>query len=93
MVRGRGAAEALSSSSHGAGRQLGRKAAERTISRQDMQDYLAARGVTLVGGGIDEAPQAYKRIEDVLAQQSDLVEVVAEFTPRVVRMDTGNQDI
>ncbi len=93
VVRGRGAAESLSSSSHGAGRQLGRKAAERTISRQDMQDYLAARGVTLVGGGIDEAPQAYKRIEDVLAQQSDLVEVVAEFTPRVVRMDTGNQDI
>ncbi|GHG10842.1 RNA-splicing ligase RtcB [Deinococcus piscis] len=93
VVRGLGNPESLSSSSHGAGRQLGRKAAERSVSKDEMQGYLRERGVTLIGGGRDEAPQAYKRIEEVLARQTDLVEVVAEFTPRVVRMDTGNQDI
>lgn len=93
VVSGLGNPASLSSSSHGAGRQLGRKAAERSVSKNDMQGYLRERGVTLIGGGRDEAPQAYKRIEDVLARQTDLVSVVAEFTPRVVRMDTGSQDI
>ncbi|RTR25250.1 RtcB family protein [Deinococcus radiophilus] len=93
VVRGLGNPDALSSSSHGAGRQLGRKAAERSLSRDDLRRTLHERGVTLIGGGLDEAPQAYKRIEDVLARQRDLVDVVAEFTPRVVRMDTGKQDI
>lgn len=49
--------------------------------------------MTLIGGGIDEAPQAYKRIEDVIARQRDLVDVLGEFRPRVVRMDTGSEDV
>lgn len=93
LVRGRGHAQALDSASHGAGRQLGRKAAERTLAKKDVQNYLRERGVTLIGGGIDEAPQAYKRIEDVLARQRDLVDMVGEFRPRVVRMDTGSEDV
>lgn len=93
VVRGRGHPEALASASHGAGRQLGRKAAERTLNKRDVQAYLKERGVTLLGGGVDEAPQAYKRIEEVLARQRDLVDVVAEFRPRVVRMDTGHEDV
>ncbi|WP_309569641.1 RtcB family protein [Deinococcus sp.] len=93
VVRGRGHAGALDSASHGAGRALGRKAAANALVKKEVQAYLAGRGVTLIGGGIDEAPQAYKRIEDVLARQSDLVDVVARFMPRVVRMDTGGEDI
>ncbi|WP_135228891.1 RtcB family protein [Deinococcus fonticola] len=93
LVRGRGNAEALASASHGAGRQLGRKAAANTLNKKEVQAYLKQRGVTLIGGGIDEAPQAYKRIQDVIARQSDLVDVVAEFRPRVVRMDTGSEDV
>lgn len=93
VVRGLGNPDALASASHGAGRSLGRKAAENTLSKRDVHDYLRARGVTLIGGGVDEAPQAYKRIEDVIARQSDLVDVVAEFRPRVVRMDTGREDV
>ena len=93
LVRGRGNAEALASASHGAGRQLGRKAAERSLAKKDVQKYLQERGVTLIGGGIDEAPQAYKRIEEVIARQSDLVDVLGEFRPRVVRMDTGSEDV
>ena len=93
LVRGRGHPEALASASHGAGRQLGRKAAERSLAKKDVQRYLTERGVTLIGGGIDEAPQAYKRIQDVIARQSDLVDVLGEFRPRVVRMDTGSEDV
>ncbi|CAM3981059.1 RtcB family protein [Deinococcus marmoris] len=93
VVRGRGHADALASASHGAGRQLGRKAAIGKLVKKEVTAYLKERGVTLMGGGIDEAPQAYKRIEDVIARQSDLVDVVAQFTPKVVRMDSGSEDI
>ncbi|MDV6374300.1 RtcB family protein [Deinococcus arenicola] len=93
VVRGRGHADALESASHGAGRQLGRKAAASKLVKKEVAAYLKERGVTLMGGGIDEAPQAYKRIEDVIAHQSDLVDVVAQFMPRVVRMDSGSEDI
>ncbi|MFC4426522.1 RtcB family protein [Deinococcus navajonensis] len=93
VVRGRGVEAALNSASHGAGRQLGRKAAANTLAKKDVQSYLQGRGITLIGGGIDEAPQAYKRIEDVIARQNDLVDIVAQFQPRVVRMDTGSEDI
>ena len=93
VVRGRGQPAALQSASHGAGRRLGRKAAASTLVKKDVQAYLKARGVSLLGGGIDEAPQAYKRIEDVLARQGDLVEVIGQFTPWVVRMDTGSEDV
>ncbi|PTA68730.1 RtcB family protein [Deinococcus arcticus] len=93
VVRGRGNAQALGSASHGAGRVLGRKAAERTLVKKDVQAYLHERGVTLLGGGIDEAPQAYKRIEEVIGRQRDLVDVLGTFQPRIVRMDTGSEDV
>ncbi|GAA5437460.1 RtcB family protein [Deinococcus aquaticus] len=93
VIRGLGHEGALQSASHGAGRQLGRKAAIGALAKKDVQAYLTGRGVTLIGGGIDEAPQAYKRIEDVIARQEDLVNVVASFQPRVVRMDSGSEDI
>ncbi len=93
LVRGKGVPESLESASHGAGRQMGRKAAAKAIARADWKAYLSERGVTLLGGGIDEAPQAYKRVEEVIAAQSDLVEVLGQFQPQVVRMDTGGEDI
>ncbi|MBB6099015.1 tRNA-splicing ligase RtcB [Deinobacterium chartae] len=93
VVRGLGEPRSLESASHGAGRAMGRKDAERRIPKADMRAYLEARGVTLIGGGIDEAPMAYKRIDDVIAAQGDLVSVVGQFKPQVVRMDTGSEDI
>lgn len=93
VVRGLGKPEALASASHGAGRQLGRRAAQNSLSKQEVKRYLDQRGITLIGGGIDEAPQAYKSLKQVLSHQSDLVEVLAEFMPKVVRMDTGSEDI
>jgi tRNA-splicing ligase RtcB len=46
-----------------------------------------------LGGGIDESPQAYKPIDSVIAAQSDLVQVIGKFTPRIVRMADEPGDI
>jgi len=86
LVRGRGASQALASASHGAGRLMSRSAALNSISRSERDTYLKERNVTLLGGGLDESPQAYKSIEDVIAAQADLVQVIGRFTPRIVRM-------
>ncbi len=86
VVRGRGEGSSLRSAAHGAGRKMGRKAAINSISKAARDAYLAERGVTLLGGGLDESPQAYKDIESVIAAQDDLVEVIGKFTPRIVRM-------
>lgn len=86
VVRGRGVKESLESASHGAGRQLSRKAALNSISKRERDEYLRQRGITLLGGGLDESPQAYKPIDEIIAAQRDLIEVVGKFTPRIVRM-------
>jgi len=86
LVRGRGVSASLDSASHGAGRLMSRKAALNSISKSSRDTYLHERGVTLLGGGLDESPQAYKPIEQIIAAQHDLVDVVGKFTPRVVRM-------
>lgn len=88
VVMGKGDLDSLQSASHGGGRMMSRTQAKKTITAREQADYLAEHGVTLIGGGLDEAPQAYKRIEDVIAAQSDLVDVVGTFQPRLVRMAT-----
>lgn len=93
LVRGKGDPASLNSASHGAGRQMSRTQATKTVSKADMRALLQEKGVTLIGGGLDEAPMAYKDIHQVMAAQSDLVEVVAKFTPKMVRMaDDGSRE-
>ncbi len=86
VVRGRGTNEALASASHGAGRRMSRTVAFNSISRSARDEYLKQRDITLLGGGMDESPQAYKDIESVITAQADLVEVLGKFMPRIVRM-------
>jgi tRNA-splicing ligase RtcB len=86
LVRGRGVGGALNSAAHGAGRKMSRRQAIQSISRTTRDGYLRERGITLLGGGIDESPQAYKDIESIIAAQDELVEVIGKFTPRIVRM-------
>jgi len=93
VVRGRGVVESLNSASHGAGRMMSRKAAINSITKTVRDSYLRERGVILLGGGLDESPQAYKPIEAVIAAQSDLVEVVGKFTPKIVKMADEAGDI
>ena len=87
LVRGRGSNAAINSASHGAGRLMSRRQAKMSITQSEQKKYLQERGIKLIGGDLDEAPQAYKPIEEVIAAQQDLVDVIGEFMPRVVRMD------
>ena len=93
LVRGKGEENAINSASHGAGRQMSRTQAEKVITKTAMQDILKDHGVTLIGAGLDEAPMAYKDIHQVMAAQQELVDVVAKFTPKLVRMaDDGSRE-
>jgi tRNA-splicing ligase RtcB len=89
IVRGRGERDSIQSASHGAGRRLSRTQAKQQVSEGELRRLLRDKGVELIGGGLDEAPMAYKDIHQVMAHQQDLVEVLGSFTPRIVRMDAG----
>jgi tRNA-splicing ligase RtcB (3'-phosphate/5'-hydroxy nucleic acid ligase) len=86
IVRGKGVAASLNSASHGAGRRMSRTAAFKQFNWDDARRLLRERGVTLLSAGLDEMPMAYKDIRAVMAAQQDLVEVVARFDPRLVKM-------
>ncbi len=86
VVQGKGNADALNSCSHGAGRLMSRTAAMKNLDRDDVRRFLEDAGVHLISGGLDEAPMAYKDIHAVMAAQSDLVDIVARFEPRLVKM-------
>lgn len=86
VVRGKGNAAALHSASHGAGRIMSRTAAKSRFTWSEVKTLLAEREVTLLSAGIDEVPGVYKDIHEVIAQQDDLVEIVARFDPRIVKM-------
>src|SRR5690606_33402361 len=93
LVRGKGATASIASASHGAGRLMSRTQAVKTLSTDDLNRLLADEGVTLLGAGMDEAPMAYKNIHEVMAAQKDLVDVVAQFAPKMVRMaDDGSRE-
>lgn len=81
IVQGKGNPEALWSSSHGAGRVLGRKAAKKTLSEDEF--IYEMQGVTCSANAdtLDESPMAYKNIFEVMELQKDLVEVVHHVTP------------
>ncbi|TWR27140.1 RtcB family protein [Mucilaginibacter achroorhodeus] len=86
LVRGKGEATSINSASHGAGRLMSRSAAFKTIKRDLVVAELLDKKITLLGSDIDEAPMVYKDIHTVIAAQHDLVDVLAKFQPRIVRM-------
>ncbi|HSJ15269.1 MAG TPA: RtcB family protein [Longimicrobiales bacterium] len=89
IVRGLGSEASLNSASHGAGRRMSRNQARNTIPKRERDAWLAARDVELMAAGMDEAPQAYKDIAQVLAFQADLIETLATFAPKLVLMAGG----
>ncbi|MCW2922872.1 MAG: rtcB 2, partial [Thermoleophilia bacterium] len=91
VVRGTGSDASLRSASHGAGRVMSRTAAKQRFTWREVRPILEAADVTLLSAGIDENPGVYKDIHAVMAQQADLVETVARFDPRIVRMADGGQ--
>jgi tRNA-splicing ligase RtcB len=91
VVRGKGVAASLHSASHGAGRRMSRTQAKAKFKWDDVQRFLRERRVTLLSAGLDEVPMAYKDIDRVMAAQQDLVEPLARFEPRLVKMAPGSE--
>jgi tRNA-splicing ligase RtcB len=81
IVEGKGNPESLYSSSHGAGRVLGRRAAKETLTMEDFKNSMKGIKAKVGTGTIDESPGAYKNIFDVMEQQKDLVEVLHHVKP------------
>lgn len=90
IVKGKGEVASLNSASHGAGRKMSRTKALGNITHELLHKELALHGVKLIGGGLDEAPHAYKDIEAVMQSQTNLVDVLGKFYPKIVQMDGSN---
>ena len=86
IVRGRGNPDSLNSASHGAGRQMSRKKAKDKYNFRAVRSDLEKKGICILSAGADEVPGVYKDIREVMARQDDLVEIVAQFDPKIVKM-------
>jgi tRNA-splicing ligase RtcB len=79
----------INSASHGAGRQMSRSKALSNITHHALKAELEKHDVKLIGGGLDEAPFAYKDIHQVMDAQQHLIDTVGLFYPKIVKMDGG----
>ncbi|MFJ8140214.1 RtcB family protein [Streptomyces sp. NPDC096013] len=79
IVKGLGNEKAFNSASHGAGRRMSRNAAKRHFTVRDLEEQTRGVECRKDAGVLDEIPGAYKNIDQVMAQQRDLVEVVAKL--------------
>jgi tRNA-splicing ligase RtcB len=86
VVRGKGNPESFDSASHGAGRRMSRTAAKSKFTWRAEQKNLERQGVRVLSAGADEVPGVYKDIEEVMRHQEDLVDIVARFDPKLVKM-------
>ena len=86
VVSGKGNPESLNSASHGAGRVMSRTQATKTFDWKKVNAFLREKGVTLISAGLDEVPMVYKNIHEVMAAQKDLVTVLGQFDPKLVKM-------
>ncbi|MGH7243909.1 MAG: RtcB family protein [Phycisphaerales bacterium] len=86
LVRGKGGAGSLDSSSHGAGRVMSRTKARQAFAWGNVRKELKQKGVEVISAGIDEVPGVYKDIHAVMAAQEDLVQPIARFDPKLVKM-------
>lgn len=89
IVRGLGNTASLNSAAHGAGRLFSRTKAKSSFTKKMLREELKRKQVELIGAGLDEAPFAYKNIHEVMQHQQNLVNIVATFMPKIVRMDSG----
>lgn len=87
IVSGQGNDGALHSAAHGAGRKMSRTKAKNSITKSEVNKHLKQKGITLIGAGTDEAPMAYKNIDEVMKGSASLVNVEGKFLPKIVRMN------
>ena len=79
IVKGKGNPESFTSCSHGAGRKMSRTRAKKAFTLNDLLEQTEGVECSTDLHIIDEIPAAYKDIDQVIAQQSDLIEVVEEL--------------
>lgn len=91
IVRGKGNEASLLSAAHGAGRRMSRTAAREKYNFRAVQKDLEVKGIQVLSAGADEVPYVYKNILEVMAAQQDLVEVVARFDPKIVKMSADGR--
>lgn len=87
LVKGKGNAESFESCSHGAGRVMSRAQARRTLNLKEEISLLSDQGILHAirnRSDLDEAPSSYKDIDEVMANQTDLVEVQITLQPLAV---------
>ena len=87
IVQGKGNTESFQSCSHGAGRTMGRKQAQRELVLEEEIEKLNSKGIVHSirnTRDLDEAPGAYKNIDIVMANQVDLVDILVELSPLAV---------
>ena len=71
---------------------MSRRAAKEKYTWKAVKNSLEKKGVRVLSAGADEVPGVYKDIREVMRQQEDLVEIVARFDPRIVKMcDDGSK--
>jgi tRNA-splicing ligase RtcB len=81
LVEGLGNKDFLESSSHGAGRLLSRTQAKKTITMKEFKDSMKGITGTIENGTLDEAPEAYKNIYDVMEKQKESVKILNHIKP------------
>lgn len=71
---------------------MSRKQAKDKFNWKAVKNDLEKRGVRVLSAGADEVPGVYKDIREVMKQQADLVEIIARFDPKIVKMcDDGSK--
>jgi len=83
IVKGKGNPDSLYSSSHGAGRVLGRIQARKSLNCEEFKDSMKGITAKINDKTLDESPMAYKNIFDVMDQQKDLVEIITHIKPLI----------
>ncbi len=91
LVKGKDHPESFASAAHGAGRCMSRTAARDKYNFRAVQKDLLAKGVHVLSAGADEVPYVYKDIMKVMAEQTDLVDVIARFDPKIVKMSNDGR--
>src|SRR5512140_3839759 len=86
VVSGQGNPESLNSAFQGAGRVMSGRQSTKTFEWKRVNAFLRERGVTLISAGLDEVPMVYKNIHEVMAAQNDLVTILGQFDPKLVKM-------
>jgi len=84
IVKGLNNPESFTSCSHGAGRKMSRSKAKKTIDIDDFKSKMKDIECDATVDHLDEAPQAYKDIDEVMSQQADLVEISTKLSPLAV---------